>query len=141
MLSLAIARKLKKAGLQWTPGLHDFFAVPDRDLDDRVFVISDMFANVAMLRGHLAMTFHGTVEWALDHVLLSELVWLPREGQLRQELERRLSIRQEPGVRFSSAPDGYVCEFRWRDQWLRFEAPDASEAYAAALLHVLAADQ
>jgi hypothetical protein len=137
MLSLSTARKLKEAGLPWKPAVHDFFAVPDRGFDDRIFVISDIFANVEWLRGHLAVTFHGTVEWALDHVWVAELVWLPTEAQLREELERRLTTRRGPGVKLTSTLDNYVCEFRVRDQWLRVEASDASEAYAAALLGVI----
>jgi hypothetical protein len=62
MLSLSTARKLKDAGLTWTPAMHDFFAIPDRGFDDKVFVISDIFVNVEMLSGHLEATFHGNVE-------------------------------------------------------------------------------
>lgn len=137
MLSLTTARQLKEAGLQWKPALHDFFAVPDVGLDEKVFVISDLFTYVEQLHGHLAVTFHGSAEWALDHVLVAELVWLPTEAQLRGELEKRLATEGHPAVQLSSAPGGYSCEIRWRDQSLRFAAPEASEAYAAALLHVL----
>lgn len=137
MLSLSTARKLKEAGLPWTPAVHDFFAVPDRGFDDRIFVISDIFANVEWLRGHLAVTFHGSVEWALDHVWVAELVWLPTEAQLREELERRLVTRRGPGVKLTGTVDGYVCELQVRGRCLRFEASDASEAYAAALLEVI----
>jgi len=106
-------------------------------LDEKVFVISDLFTYVEQLHGHLAVTFHGSAEWALDHVLVAELIWLPTEAQLRQELEKRLATEGHPVVQLSSAPRGYSCEIRWRDQSLRFEASEASEAYAAALLHVL----
>jgi hypothetical protein len=140
MLTLSTAQELKEAGLSWTPALHDFFAIPDRDFDDKVFVISDILVNVEMLRDQLAATFHGTVEWALDHVVVDELVWLPTEEQLRQELEKRLIAGPSQGVKLTSTPDGYVCEFLVGDQWLRFEAFDASAAYAAALLHVLTAN-
>jgi hypothetical protein len=139
MLSLSIAQQLKEAGLSWTPALHDFFAIPDRGFDDEVFVISNMFSNVEWLRGHLAVTFQGSVEWALDHIMVAELVWLPTEAQLRDELEKRLVGEQHPEMRFTSTPDGYTCEIRFRNQRLRFEAFGASEAYAAALLHVLRA--
>lgn len=132
---------LKEANLDWTPGLHDFFAIPDRGFDDKVFVISDVFVNVERLRGYLSATFQGGVEWALDHILISELVWLPTEAQLREELEQRLRRRCQPEVRLTSASDLYVCQIREQDQWLRFEALDASEAYASALLHMLVADQ
>jgi hypothetical protein len=132
---------LKEANLDWTPGLHDFFAIPDRGFDDKVFVISDVFVNVERLRGYPSATFQGGVEWALDHILISELIWLPTEAQLRGELEQRLKIKEQPGVRLTTAPGLYVCELREQGQWLRFEALDASEAYAGALLHMLVADQ
>ena len=141
MLSLSTARKLKEAGLTWTPALHDFFAIPDRGLDDQVFVISDIFVNVEMLRGHLEAPFHGSVEWALDHVVIEELVWLPTEEQLRENLESRLITMAGEGVKLTSTLDSYVCEFRVGDRRLHFEAFSASEAYSAALLHTLVTDR
>jgi hypothetical protein len=137
MLSLSKARQLKEAGLQWRPALHDFFAIPDRGFDDQVFVISDVFTYVERLRGHLAVTFHGSAEWALDHMFVADLVWLPTEAQLREALEKHLVTEQQPALKLTCTPDGYVCEIRVQDQWLRFEAFGASEAYADALLHVL----
>jgi hypothetical protein len=132
-----MAQQLKDAGLEWEPAVNDFFAVPDRGFDDKVFVISDVFANVEPLRGAPAVTFHGAVEWALDHVMVGEVVWLPTEGQLRDELERRLAARGPWEVHVTGSPDGYVCEMRAADRALRFEARRADAAYAAALLHLL----
>jgi hypothetical protein len=132
---------LKEANLEWAPGLHDFFAIPDRGFDDQVFVISDVFVNVERLRGYLSATFQGGVEWALDHILVTDLIWLPTEAQLRDELEQRVKTKGQPGVRLTSAPDLYVCQISEQGQWLRFEAFDASEAYAGALLHMLVADR
>jgi len=37
-----MARQLKEAGLIWKPGPGDRFAIPDRDLDEEVFVLSNM---------------------------------------------------------------------------------------------------
>lgn len=141
MLLLSTAKKLKEAGLSWKPALHDFFAIPDRGFDEKVFVISDMFVNVELLRGHLEATFHGSVEWALDHIVVDELVWLPTEEQLRNELEGRLIPVSGAGVKLASTADGYTCEFLIGDRRLHFEAFDASEAYASALLHLLAAGE
>ena len=140
MLSLSTAQQLKQAGLEWTPALHDFFAIPDRGFDNQVFVISDVFAIVERLHGHLAVTFHGSAEWALDHLLVADLVWLPTEAQLRQELEQRLAAHGQPDLKLSCTQGVYTCEFRSQDGWLHFTASDASEAYAAALLHVLGGD-
>jgi hypothetical protein len=137
MLSLSLARQLKEAGLEWQPALNDFFAIPDRGFDDEIFVISDVFANVEWLQGHLSVTFHGAVEWALDQVMVAELIWLPSEGQLREELEKRLAQKGPFQMRLIGTATGHVCEFDLGTQQWRFEASDASAAYAAALLHVL----
>ncbi len=123
--------------MQWQPAVNDFFAIPDRGMDGEVFVISDVFANVEWLRGHLAVTFHGAAEWALDHVLVTEVIWLPSEAQLREELQRRLVEKGPAEVHLIGTQEGCVCEFRVGGQQLRFESPDASGAYAAALLYVL----
>jgi hypothetical protein len=139
MLSLTTAQRLKAAGLTWTPAKNDFFMVPDRGFDEVVFVISDMTVLIELLKGQLAVTFHGTVEWALDHMLIAELVWLPTEAQLRELLEQRLLGEPAPALRLTSTPDGYWCEIRFREQVLLFEAFGASEAYATALLYILEA--
>jgi hypothetical protein len=137
MLSLSLARQLKEAGLEWQPALNDFFAIPDRGFDDEVFVISDVFANVEWLQGHLSVTFHGSMEWALDQVMVAELIWLPTEGQLRDELQKRLAQKGPFQTRLIGTPAGHVCEFDLGTQQRHFEASDASDAYAVALLHVL----
>lgn len=137
MLSLTLAEELKKAGLAWTPTKLDFFAIPERGLDDGVYVISDMTVLVEVLNGQLAVTFHGAVEWALDHMLITELVWLPTEMQLREQLEQRLVGEPEPALQLISAADGYRCEIHFRGERLTFEAFGASEAYGLALLRLL----
>jgi hypothetical protein len=137
VLSLTLARRLKKAGLTWTPAKNDFFAVPDRGLDDVIFVISDMTVLVEKLWGQLAVTFHGAVEWALDHILIAELVWLPTETQLREALEQRLVGEPQPALTLISTPDGYRCEIKFRGQTITFEGFGVSEVYGTALLHLL----
>jgi hypothetical protein len=137
VLSLTLAQKLKTAGLPWMPAKNDFFAIPDRDLDDVVFVISDMTVSVRKVKGQLAVHFHGAVEWALDYILVAELVWLPTEGQLRELLEQHLLGEPEPALKLVSTADGYCCEIQFRGQGLTFEAFGASEAYGLALLRVL----
>jgi hypothetical protein len=137
MLSVSLAQELKAAGLKWTPAKNDFFAIPDRELDEGIYVISDMTVLVELVNGQLAATFHGAVEWALDHVLIADLVWLPSESQLRELLEQRLLGEAEPALQLTSTADGYWCEIRFRGERLLFEAFGACEAYGAALLHVL----
>jgi len=136
MLSLTTARRLRAAGLAWTPSLHDFFAIPDRGLDDRVFVISDVSVDVELLQSRSIVTFNGTSEWALDYEVMSELVWMPTEEQLRQQLEQRLA-NSAPALALIHAPDGYGCQIQREGCLLAFRGAGASEAYAEALLHVL----
>src|SRR5690349_24753290 len=81
-----MARQLKGAGLVWKPRLGDRFAIPDRDLDDEVFVLSNMTIQIHDRPEGLIIGFNGTTEWALDDVDLNEALWLPREDQLRELL-------------------------------------------------------
>lgn len=139
MLSLDTAKKLKQAGLQWTPALHDFFFVPYQDLDERVFVISDMSVIIEAMGEENAITFNGTAEWALDYLVVSEAVWVPTETQLRAMLEKKLVQLggRQPVVTLMTNHDGYVCEIRYRGETLRFDDFGACEAYGLALVYVL----
>ena len=61
--------------------------VPDRDLDDQVFVLSDMVIEQQDVPGGPPiLAFNGTTEWALDSLEAHDAVWLPREDQLRDLL-------------------------------------------------------
>lgn len=139
MISISTAQALKQAGLEWTPADHDFFTVPYGDLDEQVFVISDMSVMVEMMGEEQAITFNGTAEWALDSLVVAEAIWIPREEQLLDALERVLVQRGEtqPVLTLATTSDGYKCEIRYKDELHSFEAFGAAEAYAAALLHVL----
>ena len=137
MISVTLAQQLKVAGLDWTPAKNDFFLVPDRGLDDTIFVISDMAVLVLKLQGELSVIFHGTPEWALDHIVVSELVWLPTETQIRQILERHLISETQPALQLLSQPDGYQCRIMLNEVQMSFDAFGASDAYGLALLHIL----
>ena len=141
MISLETARRLKEAGLDWQPSLNDFFAIPERDMDEKIFVISDMLVTVDVLQGMQAVSFQGASEWALDSLVTDETVWLPREEQLRQALVAALIETGRPEMRLTGTLRGYRCQISFRDDSLSFEATDASEAYAAALLFLLRARQ
>lgn len=142
MLSVSTAQKLKEAGLTWQPNLHDFFTIPDSDLAERVFVLSDVFAYMSILQGLPAVTFHGSMEWALDYIWESEVVWLPTEAQLREAIEKRLLTDPQASVSLQSTRDGYLCQLTLPDSETahRFEAFGAAEAYALALIYLLQAD-
>jgi hypothetical protein len=139
MLSISTAQQLKRAGLEWSPREHDFFAIPYTGLDERYFVISDMSVIVEIMGNDQAITFNGTAEWALDYLIVAEAIWIPQEEQLRDLLEKQLVRRGEtqPVLTLFTTSDGYNCQIRFQGESLDFEAFGASEAYAAALLHVL----
>src|SRR5262249_61826472 len=62
-----LALALRDAGLLWSPQKGDRFAVLDHDLDDEVFVLSDMvIERMQPPNGQPIFTFNGTVEWARD---------------------------------------------------------------------------
>ncbi|HLA43086.1 MAG TPA: hypothetical protein VJZ27_06605 [Aggregatilineales bacterium] len=139
MLSLDTSIRLKKAGLEWKPSDHDFFFIPYQELDEHVYVISEMTVVVERMGGKDAIMFNGASEWALDYLVLTEAVWRPSESQLRECLEKKLVERSEeqPVLTLSTTHDGYACEIRFAGENLRFETFSADEAYGNALLHVL----
>ena len=139
MLSIRTAQRLREAGLAWTPAALDYFALPMPGFEDQIFVINNMTIMAEPIRGRLAITFHGTVEWALDHVWAGEAIWVPREDQLRELLEERLLGEPQPALVLQTTQYGYRCGIQFGGQSHSFEAFDASGAYAEALLHVLKA--
>lgn len=137
MLKLPLARQLKAAGLRWQPRMRDFFAIPDRGLDDDVFVLANMAIQVEKLGGHPAIMFQGAYEWALDYIFLQDVVWLPRESQLRAALLPHLDQAQALPLRLNCTNGGYVCEIQFQDGYHTFEGAEAETAYANALLYIL----
>ncbi len=138
MISLQTARQLKEAGLTWRPALLDYFAIPDRGLDERIFVISELLATLENIHDQSVIAFQGASEWALDDLPTEEMVWLPREDQLRQALETTLLLTTgRPEIRVICGVDGYQCTIWRAGQPMTYKSRDLSEAYAAALLDVL----
>lgn len=136
MITLEMARRLKDAGVKWDPAQGDKFVLLDRELDDRVFVINDMATAIELLQGIPAVTFHGAPEWALDYVFLSEAVWLPDEGQLRQRVHDILALQGDPVYDLMAADGEFICRFEWKGEALAFKGCDACEAYSEALLYL-----
>ena len=132
MLGVDVAQQLKAAGLTWKPGTGDRFAIPDRDLDEDVFVLSNMTIEVYNLPEGRVIGFNGTTEWALDDVEIEETIWLPREDQLRELLGGTFRALRRTDA-------GYAVETDLLGEICRFAAPTPENAYAAALLHLLAA--
>ena len=138
MIPIPLAQQLKAAGLVWRTNNYDFFAIPERGLDDRVFVLADMMAYTELVQGWPVVAFHGTAEWALDYILTSEVVWMPTEEQLREALEAQLRDAGEPvALTLTRDLDGYRCTLDFDGAPVPFDAPTAGEAYALALLHLL----
>lgn len=132
MITLELATALQQAGLAWQPASGDRFAVPDRDLDDEVFVISEMTIEAHQLGSGGIVRFNGTTEWALDSIAQTEVVWLPHEAQLRDRLGGAF-------VALETVPDGFVVvlDREYAGQGSRHLDIDAERAYARALLAVL----
>jgi hypothetical protein len=132
VIGVELAQQLKDAGLVWKPALGDRFAIPDRDLDDEVFVLSNMTIEVHTMAEGRVIGFNGTTEWALDDVELDETIWLPREDQLRELLGGTFRmLRREPA--------GYEVVIDLLGEQRTFAAETPAHAYAAALRHLLAA--
>lgn len=127
-----LAMRLSAAGLTWDPRPGDRFMIPDRDLDDHVFVVSDMVVEVHDFPAGRYLGFNGTTEWALDSILQDEVVWLPREEQLRDLLgEAFTGLHPVPGGFAVSAVVAGVKQ--------RHIDIDAERAYARAVLALLLA--
>jgi hypothetical protein len=137
MVSLSLAIKLKQAGLAWQPKLHDFFAIPQPELEDRLFVLSDMTIEIEPIFGWQAITFNGAVEWSLDYIMTADVVWVPTESQLREMLQEHLLAEEQPAVHLASAISGYHCQITLGGNIHEFEAATASDAYGLALLFLL----
>jgi hypothetical protein len=134
VITRELAVALRAAGLGWSPANGDRFLVPDRDLDDQVFVISDMVIETLPLpQGKQVLAFNGTTEWALDRLEATEAIWLPREDQLRDALgEAFMSLELIPG-----ATSGFAVSLLVGDTEQRFVDVDVEGAYARAVLALL----
>lgn len=133
MLSLALAQQLKTAGLAWTPAAGDRFIVPVTDMEEDVFILSDVTADVHEFDSGTVIGFNGTTEWALDSIEQRDVVWLPREDQLRE-------LVGDDFLRLERVPGGYaVTATTTSADAERFVDIDAERAYARALLARLGA--
>ena len=119
MITRELAVELARRGLPWRPASGDRFHVPDRDLDDEVFVVSGMSIEVSDLPSGAEMRFNGTVEWALDSI-----------AQMREALGERF-LRLE---RLEPVTGGYAVVLSGDERHVDI---DAERAYARALLAVL----
>ena len=130
VISIATARLLRDAGLRWNPATGDRFVVVDRGMDDEVFVLSDMTAEVHQLEHGQVIGFNGTTEWALDSVEDRDAVWLPREGQLRELLAATFRSLDRDG-------DDWRVRLEINSVPVQVRHADPEQAYALALLRLV----
>jgi hypothetical protein len=131
VLSVDLAIELRRAGLAWQPAERDCFAIPGEQFEGQVFSLNQLPTLIEFLRGHPAITFHGSSEWALDYLLTSEAVWLPSETQLREKLATLLG--PDAPLALERASGGYRC----RAGAHIAEHATAEDAYGQALLAIL----
>jgi hypothetical protein len=132
MISTELARSLQSGGLRWKPQSGDFFRIDRPELEGEIFTVSDMTIEPHEFDTGTVLGFNGTTEWALDSLALEDALWLPREDQLRELLRgtfRSLRKIDETTFRVETETRGVV---------ETFDASEPSDAYAAALLSLIA---
>lgn len=128
MLDLDLAQQLKSAGIDWEPTAGDRFVLPLPTMKDEVFILSNVIADVHRFENGNVIGFNGTTEWAMDSVEQRDVVWLPREDQLRDMLGAAF-------VRLDQVPGGYAVTATaagGADE--RYVDIEAERAYARAVL-------
>jgi hypothetical protein len=133
VISVNLAIRLRAAGVTWQPTAGDRFVIPDRDLDDQTFVLSDMIVQVHELPRSTVIGFNGTTEWALDDIERDEAIWLPREDQLRDMLGAGFR-RLERDLNSEDGDDRYRVTVEGQPD---ATGPTAEDAYANAVLRRL----
>jgi hypothetical protein len=135
MITRELASALRDAGLVWHPEPGDRFQLdlPDEvelEVEADVFTVSEMTIEARSTPTGTILAFNGTTEWALDSVTIGDALWLPREDQLREMLRRTFRALRR-------LPDAFEVEAEIAGETLRFEHPDATEAYGMALLELI----
>lgn len=130
MISRELAGRLGSY-LSWQPANGDQFFIPRPEIADSVFTVSDMVVELVTRHGESRFHFNGTVEWALDSVESSDVVWLPREDQLRGLIGEHFLSLDASSAGFVVTVSGPGRAFHTEPQ------TEAADAYALALLYVL----
>jgi hypothetical protein len=138
VISVELARALRDAGLTWSPARGDRFIVADRDMDEEVFVLSDMTIQLHHFPAGPIFGFNGTTEWALDSLEQREALWLPAEHQLRELLGAAFDRLERVGDAFRVHISGSSPSGNGRAAG-SFDAAEPADAYALALLSQLRA--
>ncbi|MDN5571877.1 MAG: pilus assembly protein CpaE [Propionibacteriaceae bacterium] len=133
MISPELATQLDAArrarGLAWEPESGDRFVIPNREIED-IFVVAEMTIEVHELASGSVIRFNGTTEWALDSIPAAEVLWLPREAQLRDLVGDAFArLERLPGE--FGEPLGFAVVLANGE---RHVDVDPEDAYARALL-------
>jgi hypothetical protein len=130
MISRDLAVRLAPR-ITWTPNNGDQFYIPQPEMAESVFTISDMVVELVNRDNETRFHFNGTVEWALDSVSSTDVVWLPREDQLR-------ALLGEYFLSLDGGGEGFVVTVTGPGKAHHTAAqPSAADAYALALLYML----
>lgn len=130
MISRELAEQLSSY-LAWEPANGDQFYIPRPEIAESVFTVSDMVVELVVRGGESRFHFNGTVEWALDSVESTAVIWLPREDQLRELLGQHF-------LSLDAGPEGFVVTVSGPGRAFHTEpCSSAADAYALALLYVL----
>jgi len=136
MISTALARELRDAGLVWTPASGDSFQIGLEDFEGDVFTVSDMTIEAHSYSTGTVLGFNGTTEWALDSVALDDALWLPREDQLRDLLRGTFRSLHRGAVESRIT---YSVTVQVNESDAAFLADDPAEAYGLAVLALIRA--
>ncbi len=130
MITVELATRLRDAGLPWTPAAGDRFVILSPGMEQDVFYLADMIADLHEFASGKVVGFNGTTEWALDSVAFDQVLWLPREDQLREAIGAALLTLQR-------VDGGFVATVTRNGVPHRETDIDAERAYARALLALL----
>lgn len=131
MISTESAEALRAAGLVWRPRSGDRFQLHEPEFEADVFTVSDMTIEARAYPTGTILAFNGTTEWALDSVALEDALWLPSEEQLREMLRGAFRALRR-------LPDTYEVEVVVAGETRTFTHPEPADAYALAVLSLLA---
>jgi hypothetical protein len=124
MIDLELAERLRATEIPWVPSSGDRFVIANHEMSGEVFVIAEMTIEAQNVAGGHIIKFNGTTEWALDSVDASQVVWLPREDQLRELLGDRFA-------RLEALPGGFAVVLTDGSRHIDI---DPERAYARAVL-------
>jgi hypothetical protein len=131
VISTALARRIRDAGLRWKPRSGDRFQIDRAEFDSEIFTVSDLTIEPQEHSTGTVLGFNGTTEWALDSVALDDALWLPREDQLRDLLRASFSRLEREG-------DNYRVVLGLADGTeTTFVSVSAPAAYGLAVLFLL----